>query len=203
MTTRLPGVQFKEGESTPLREKKLRALAEQVERLAIPVLPEFPMVRGSRLQAFVFNIINTGGTLQHRFLHSIISNALDPELVNLINDPTFAFVNTPTGADASTAFSGGAKLSSAEPSRIIFDTLTEFQAIAEPASSFVLELNTSTVALTASLLHSAINVNGVTLRRPALTFRNATSGAIYDLTTLGVGLTIYVRGMLFVSESRG
>lgn len=198
---RLPGVQFKDGENPALRDRKLRQLAETVERMALPVVPEFPMVGNSRLQAFIFQLTNTGGTLQHLFRRSITGTAPDPRLVALITAPEVtALTNTPTGADASTAFSGGAKLSSAEPSRILFNAAAPIQNIGETASVAVVERNSSTVALTAAIINYNINVNGTTRNWPALTFRNATSGAIYDLTTLGSGLLIMARCHIFLTD---
>lgn len=142
-----------------------------------------------KIQAFNFRLVNDGGTIKHRIgasgESSIAGNYYDK-----INGASPTLTTTPTGANATTAFAAGAKIDSANVSVVFFDTVA--QVIAEMLLGANIVVNSSTVGLTVIPTISSANVNGVTRSRLALQFLNATTGANYDLTTLGAGKFIEV-----------
>lgn len=150
-------------------------------------------ILGARRQAFIFSLTNDAGTLKHR-ITSIPYTSLPSPFADRISGATNTFTATPTGTDATTAFVTGAKISSATPSLIVFNTQSQLgSAISNVASGSVsIVSNSSGTALTAIPNALSIDINGVTRNYYALQFLNATSGAAFNLTTLGSGQTISV-----------
>lgn len=196
---RLPGVQFKDNEPPELRDRKLRQFAETVERLVLPRRELLPTMNNARLQGCVLQITNTAGTIQHVFRRNIFGGTIDPSNIALITSPALVLTNTPTGTDSSTAFAGGGKIGSVSPSTFILDVPVAYATENELGAAVIVESNSTTVDLSTGMHTSNLNVNGVTRNRPTMTFRNATSGATYNLTTIGLGLSIYVRFQVYLS----
>jgi hypothetical protein len=78
-------------------------------------------------QAFMIRMTNTGGTLQHR-IGCAVDSATAGTFHEKIPSASQTLGNTPTGADASTAFATGAKISSATPSILILDVADQVKA---------------------------------------------------------------------------
>lgn len=150
-------------------------------------------ILGARRQAFIFLLTNDAGTLKHR-ITSIPYSSLPSPFADRISGSTNTFTATPTGSDATTAFAAGAKISSATPSLIVFNTQSQLgSAVSNVASGSVsIILNSSGTALTVTPNALSIDINGVTRNYYGLQFLNATSGAAFNLTTLGAGQTISV-----------
>lgn len=139
-------------------------------------------IQNQQRQIFRFRLQNTSGTLQHQIgsLRDVTQNST---YANKITGSTSVLNNTPTGNDATTAFVAGAKISSASPSIVIFNTAS--QTNPDNWSGFSqIALNTSGTALNAYISTQTFNVNGVTRAYLIAEFTNAATGADYDLTTL-------------------
>lgn len=149
-------------------------------------------IRGKQLQQFTLRITNTGGTIQHRI--SVQGSA--GKLHGKINAASATLQNTPTGADASTAFAYGGKLSTTAPSVFIFDTAA--QVIDEQVGIGTLVYNSTTTALLASFFVASYDVNGVTKNRLVVQFMNPTTGAAYTISGMGVGTIIDATFMGFL-----
>lgn len=137
--------------------------------------------------SFKVRIVNTAGTIQHR-ITSIGSASDASSFATQITGASTSLTNTPTGADSTTDFAAGAKIGSASPSILWFNTQEQTAAKFGVAASIV--FNSSSVALNVVPGILSLNINGTTRTRFLLQFTNATSGAAYDLTTLGAGLII-------------
>jgi hypothetical protein len=138
---------------------------------------------GQTKQAFCVRIVNTAGTLQHYIKDASNNTTAATALVKCINGASGTLTNTPTGADASTAFAAGVKISSAVDSRIIFDTPSQRVA----ASDFSVEVIGSVgVALKALCSHQSINVNGVTRSRFTIELLNAATGNGFGINTTNI-----------------
>lgn len=79
---------------------------------------------GAQIQCWQFRMRNNSGTLQHQIGRFGAPQSAG-NLIAKINGASTTYTNTPTGADASTAFAAGAKISSANANRIIFDTANQ------------------------------------------------------------------------------
>lgn len=149
-------------------------------------------------QAFLLRIENTAGTLQH----AICSEGAGVTLGNYssrIIGASDVLANTPTGADASTAFVSGGKIGSASPFIFWFDTAAQIPAEAQLLTAIV--GNSTGTALTARPQFSSIDINGVTRLRLAFVFQDAATGATFNLNTTNIasGKVIWIqfRGKLY------
>lgn len=144
-------------------------------------------------QAFSLLIQNSAGTIQHSMRGGDINSASLTILLTRIASPSTAFTNTPTGADASTAFAAGGKISSASTNIFFFDTGTQNSAFAE-LSATIIGCSTGD-AITVNPIFFNANVNGVTRNRLAFSFSFLATDAPYALTAanIGAGEHIYVR----------
>lgn len=146
-------------------------------------------------QSFTFRLVNTAGTLQHRFSDPF-GNVLNPSLISSINAATQALTNTPTGTDASTAFAAGAKISTAQSNAVILDTpgwpagvsesTVHTQRVGDYDCAVSLNFNTSTTALTCIAAVQSFTVNGITRNRWTLGFYDAASGVAFALNTTNI-----------------
>lgn len=147
-------------------------------------------IQNQKRQSFKFRLVNTGGTLQHR-ISTVSSGTVDPVLADKITGATATLTNTPTGADASTAFAAGAKISSANTSIVIFNTETQTNDYWTCLP--IITANSSGTALTVTpTISTSVDVNGVTRYYMILQFLDATSGANYDLLSLPSGKAVDV-----------
>jgi hypothetical protein len=132
-------------------------------------------VKRQALQSFKVRVVLTGATLQHQ-----IGNAGDATVAgNFVGQITGAIntlTNTPTGTDASTAFAAGAKIGSASPSILYFNTVNPITA-ADSVFLCSIVANNSGTAYNVAAFISSININGVTQARLAIQLTNPTSGA--------------------------
>lgn len=146
---------------------------------------------------FTFEIYNNGGALQHRILAP--TNNQQPEssmFANLINGATYAFVNTPTGTDASTPFAAGAKVSSAFTHLVLFDT-PEQRPNEMAMIASVKQTNNGTIAVNADAIRHPSDVNGVARTRLTLAFYNAETGAGVPINTTTLTPGEFIRVALF------
>lgn len=153
-------------------------------------------VKSQLIQCFTLQITNTAGTLQHKITSDLQSAALG-SFSGKISGASATLANTPTGADASTAFVSGGKISSANTNTFILNT--NAQIVADQITLAVIGRNTTGTNLTVAPQFLSRDVNGTTRIRQELFF-NAVSGAVFPLTTANItaGQLIEVRffGML-------
>ena len=154
-------------------------------------------VANQKLQSFVLSIANNTSTLQHRFQDTYGTGAAT--LDDMITDAAYAWNNTPTGTDASTAFVAGGKIGSASTNTFWLDT-PNAQITANCLTMAAVQLNSCGTALTVVPAIYAIDVNGTSKARLCLQFYNAATGAAYPLTTANIadGKTIQVLFMGFL-----
>jgi hypothetical protein len=144
------------------------------------------------IQSFQFVLFNNGGTIQHLFKSENVIGVYGA-LAARINASNGNLTASPTGADATTAFAGGAKISSANTNVILFDTADQdvvtFQGLA------TIEQNQSGTPLLVQVGLYNSSVNGVTQTRLGLAFFNATTGAAFPITAanLAAGKAICAR----------
>jgi hypothetical protein len=155
-------------------------------------------IAGLTYQAFTFSITNESGTLRHRISRRTdfggSGTAATAELINRFNGFTNSLTNTPTGTDASTAFAGGGKISSANNNAFVFD-----QIAAEVGTQMAVTANLSFCNTGDNILSvpgvTNTNVNGVAKLRFTLFFYTRQTGLIYTLNTTNIasGETIAVQ----------
>lgn len=149
-------------------------------------------IRSKLVQQFTLRITNTAGTIQQR----ISVQGVAGKMVSKITGASATLQNTPVGADATTAFAFGGKLSTVTPSVFIFDTAE--QVIDEQLGIGAITFNSTTTALVASFGIASFDVNGVTKNRLIVQFTNATSGAAYTVSGIGIGTILDVTFMGFL-----
>jgi hypothetical protein len=134
-------------------------------------------------QSFCLRVVDTAGTIQHAFYADVALSG--PGMVSRINGASSGgLTNTPTGADASTAFAAGAKIGSADTTLLYIDTGAQLSTAARGNASVVQNNGASDYSV-APLFISA-NINGVTRTRLAFRlFDRATgSAASWDSATI-------------------
>lgn len=147
---------------------------------------------GQSEQSFTFRLVNTAGTLQHKFSEPG-GAAISSQLVGCINAATSALTNTPTATDATTAFAAGAKISSVSANVIILDSpvwpaltsesgAVHTQRVADFDASVAITFNSTSTALNCIASVQSVNVNGVAANRWSFSFYDNT-GAAFALTT--------------------
>lgn len=145
-------------------------------------------IQNQQRQLFRLQLNNNAGTIRHR-IGSLRDVTQDSSFANKITGATSVYTTTPTGADATTAFAAGVKIATLDTSFLLFNTLSQSNAV-NWSGSAMLAFNSSTVALNVSTTTQSVNVNGVTSNYLMLAFTNAANGANYDLTTLPVGASL-------------
>jgi hypothetical protein len=159
-----------------------------------------------QLNAFTLRVQNSPGALQHLMgvtLQHLIGAVGAPtsatDVASSIRNARSSPTATPNGPDATTAFAGGAKISSASPDTLILDTGTSGAwVVGDSAFSAQVSFNNTGTVCTVTAHVAVQNVNGETLARLNLTLRNAAtgagvpwsqalaaSGAMIDVTVLG------------------
>jgi hypothetical protein len=149
-------------------------------------------IRSKLVQQFTLRITNTAGTIQQR----ISVQGVAGKMVSKITGASATLQNTPVGADATTAFAFGGKLSTVTPSVFIFDTAA--QVIDEQLGIGTITFNSTTTALVALFGIASFNVNGVTKNRLTVQFFDAASGAAYTVTSIGIGTILDATFMGFL-----
>ena len=146
-----------------------------------------------KLQTFLLVLWNDAGTMKHRISASAKDGTAAPaQLISLINGASTTFTTTPTGADAGTAMAAGGKISSASTSTFILDTPTQVSANVRIAGISV-GYNDSDTAIAVLGQLTLSSVNSVSRNRLSLYFRDASTGAAFDLTSaIGSGEFVYV-----------
>lgn len=131
-----------------------------------------------------------GGVLKHA-----ISNRPaimdDDWFLQRINNPEKTLQSTPTGDNATTAFSHGAKVDSSYPDKLLIDTKAGAMDRAQNISATV-EKNTTGSPIIVRINIAAQNVNGVTKNRLGLNIRDAATDVGVNLTTLSEGSQIFI-----------
>ena len=150
-------------------------------------------VKTQLIQCFTLQITNTAGTLQHKITSDLQSGALG-SFSGKISGASATLTNTPTGADASTAFAAGGKISSANTNTFILNT--NAQIIADQLVCATVSRADPSAIVAVQLVSR--DVNGTTRIRPELFFTS--SGSPFALTTANItaGQILEVRffGML-------
>lgn len=136
-------------------------------------------------QSFVFELVNTAGTLQHAFYTQPGASTVSSTTLSRITGVSATLTTTPTATDSSTAFAAGGKISSVATSRFIFDTAAQFATFAKLSGPVI--YNDTTTAIQCQVKILSTNVNGVTLDRLVFEFTNASTGAAFALTTGNIG----------------
>lgn len=153
-------------------------------------------LRDQVYQAFSIRLRNNSGTIEHR-IGSLAESATPGNYASRIINATTNFTATPAGTDASTPFAAGAKISSAAANRLILDTNAQIGAGFTMKAG--IQYNDAGTALTVWAYPISINVNGLTRARLILEFRDAATGAPFNLTTglaNGKILSLWVEGFM-------
>jgi hypothetical protein len=166
---------------------------------------------GFKLQqfnAFTVRVENSSGTLRH-LLGSTLQHRIGAvgapdqttHVATSVREASASPSATPTGADATSGFAAGAKISSAAPDTLILDTGTSGAwDIADSAFTAHISLNTSGTACTVLARVVTHGVDGSTLARLHLSLRNATTGAgvpwMSALANPGALIDVTVMGFL-------
>lgn len=142
-------------------------------------------LKGQKLQAFELRLVNTAGTLQHQIGRVGNAGASTNHADKIVGAST-TLTNTPTGADASTAFATGAKIGSADTNTIWLDTAA--QVPGDEVITAVIGRNQSGTDLTmrGGGSFAAIDINGATVNRPRFQIFDTASGAAFALNTTNI-----------------
>lgn len=151
-------------------------------------------VPGIEWNLFRYFLRNNAGTLEHAVARTEVL------LTRGFNTFTSSFAAVATGADASTAFTDGAKISTALTNAIIFDTaeLDGVPVLGVPMQASIAFNNTGTI-LNANTAIIDRNVNGVTIGRLEIQL-NQDTGAGFPINTtniaIGEQIEIEVAGLM-------
>jgi len=140
-------------------------------------------IKGQKKQSFAINLTNTAGTLQH-YTNTAFENTALGNFADKVSGASASAANTPTGADASTNFTSGWKISATDTERLVANTAA--QTVADMIGSCVIEYNDTGTALVVYPVFASRNVNGTTQIRLEIGFRNASTGAKFPLTTANI-----------------
>lgn len=138
-------------------------------------------VPGQVAQCFIIRVRNNAGTIEHVFGGGGTITFANDQLA-AVNGASLSFVTTPAGTDSSTAFTGGAKISSATTHRLIIDTADQVSARYAGIATIVNQTAAANGLQVRSFIAS-INVNGVTRNRLCLEYVDRTGNAF----ALGTG----------------
>jgi hypothetical protein len=135
-------------------------------------------------QSFQLLLTNNGAAVCH-IIRTDQLNGGSGIRAGRINGATSALKVTANGNDATTAFSNGVKISSADNSILYFDT--NAQDISTFEGTAVIEYNDSgTPAIRVAVGVSSANINGVTLNRLTFKFTIDGTGAAFNLNTTNI-----------------
>lgn len=137
-------------------------------------------IKKQQLNNFTFRIANNAGTVQHKISAVGQSTTLATWTAS-VNNAALAFTNTPTGADATTAFAAGAKISSADPFLVVLDTGAEVGSDVIMYAGITLN-NTGTAYLLLPTV-VALNINGVNQNRIAFNLLDPLAGTNVNWAT--------------------
>lgn len=154
--------------------------------------------RLQQLNAFTLRVQNSHGTLQH-LIGAVGEPTTPTNVASSVRHARSMVTSTPLGADETTAFTGGAKISTRNPDTLILDSgLSGVWQAGDSAFSAQLSLNNTGRVLAVTAYVAAQNVNGETRPRLHLTLRDAASGtgvpwatalaargAMIDVTVMG------------------
>jgi hypothetical protein len=151
-------------------------------------------IKDAVFTAFDFDIRNIGGTLQHRILAPNCSTTPLPSspFTSLIDGATNTFVNTPTAADATTGFAGGAKVGNPFTHVVYFDTPEQTLGEAAMVTNLKQTINGGT-ALDVEAQFIQTNIGGTTRRWLTFVFYNASSGGGFALNTSTIPTNGFIR----------
>jgi len=154
------------------------------------------IIAGMKLQQFTLLIYNNGGTLQHAIggINYSVANAL----LDKITGASVTLQNTPTGADASTAFAYGGKISTVSTGTFIFDTAV--QSRTSLMGTCTTAYNDTGTAFYAGLDAVSHDVNGTTRVRMELVFYK-TDGTNFALNTTNIpsGKNIQIQCLAYLN----
>jgi len=130
-----------------------------------------------QLNAFTLRVQNAHGAVQH-LIGAVGAPTSPTSVATCVRNARNTATATPVGSDASTAFAGGAKISSMSPDTVILDTgVTGVWELEDSAFNAQVSLNNTGTHCTVSAHVVAQDVNGETRGRLHLTLRNAATGA--------------------------
>lgn len=141
-------------------------------------------------QSFALILQNTAGTLQHQIIEDVGAGALGNFSSRIIGG-TATLTNTPNGADASTPFANGGKISSVNTNWFILNTAPQNEAFSQLQATIT--GNKTGTALNVQCFAFLENVNGVTQLRIILQFTNAATDASFALTTANITAGNYIK----------
>lgn len=137
-------------------------------------------------QAFRVTVTNTAGTLQGKITgKGDSSGAAHADYIAKITGASTSLQNIPTATDSSTAFVGGMKIASGDPTRLILDaTAAQTTNLGLPECQLV--VNTSGTDVLLETGYQSANVNGVTQNRPCIYLRRTSDGADFSWSTTNI-----------------
>lgn len=140
--------------------------------------------RNQQFQSFTLQLIHSGGVIKHAIFTDPV-NAAASRFAHKITGASETVAATPVGADGSEGFLSGARRSSANNHRIIFDTAT--QTIADfVGPSIVPVISFTGDNLVARLCFVNITVNGTARVRLCVDLFVQSSGAAFDINTTNI-----------------
>ncbi len=137
---------------------------------------------GQRPQCFALTLINSAGTLQHKITDPGVNGATN--FAAKVNGFSSTLANTPTGADASTAFVSGGKIGGTTTNLFWLDVPD--QKAADGIMSAAIQFNSTATAVTVTAGFSSININGVTRTRLFFQFNADAGGSAFALTAANI-----------------
>ena len=150
-------------------------------------------ISGQKVQCFTFRIRNNSGTIVHRMgAHSPNDAATFDDKVS---GATTVETNTPT-LSSSVDFVSGGGIDGGVASMFLFNTAT--QTDADIMGVGVVTYNDTDTAVTAKFgVRGATNVNGTTRTWVRVKFRDAASGAVFNINTTNWGTSEYTDVAIF------
>ncbi|MAH50903.1 hypothetical protein CMI37_34120, partial [Candidatus Pacearchaeota archaeon] len=138
-------------------------------------------LKGYKAQAWEARFQINSGVIKHQ-IGAVGASTTAGSWHDKVLNASQSLITTPNGADASTAFSGGAKISGTSPNILIFDTADQ-GAIAD---AFLLvataDYDTNGVNISFRAGFTSRDVDGVTIFRPEVQVRDD-SGAAFNINT--------------------
>lgn len=153
-------------------------------------------VKGQKVQSFDVEVVNVTGALLGRIVAFSLggSPSTTATFSDKVNGASGTRQTIPTGADASTAFTGGLKIGSAEAYKLWLDTAA--QVVADCFGIATIEYSDTGLNVRVALaVGDSVNINGNTRIRPALYLTHALTGSAvnWNASNITTGLSIITR----------
>jgi hypothetical protein len=154
-------------------------------------------VKRQQLNMFSIELTAATSVIEHRIGGPAGPTTAGNFITQIVGNST-SYVNTPTGSDSSTAFANGAKIGSASPSIVWFNTANA-QVAADMLASCRIVLNNSGTSYEVMPIMTSLNINGTTQVWFGIQLVNPSSGAAVSWSTaLSTSNSIIVEVMAYL-----